>query len=208
MEENNLLKKFVKTLILLVEVRSLVKDDFFRNRLNDKIFDLGNNILNFSLEGTKNNTLQSKLTAEKSFARISELIDSLKELEYFNLIKDQSLLLKAEYSLLDIKFWILKGIKTSNSLKDKKPEYSKEVSTSDITPTLRSIFRGNQDLTETKKKILNFIKSYPNTRTKDIIYELNMISGRTVKRNLIDLLKSGFVKKRVDNKAVYYYASE
>ena len=66
----------------------------------------------------------------------------------------------------------------------------------------------NSNLTESKKRILEYIKSYPNTRTKDIIYEFSALSDRTVKRNLTDLIKSGLVRKRVDNKAVYYYLSE
>ena len=59
-----------------------------------------------------------------------------------------------------------------------------------------------------KKKILDFIKSFPNTRTKDIIYEFNSISDRTVKRNLTELAREGLIRRKVDNKAVYYYASE
>ena len=207
-EENNLLKKFIRTLILLIEARSLVKDEFFQNKLNNKIVDLGVDILNFQLGEDRNNFSQRQLITEKSLTKIAELTESLKEMEYLNLIKNRPLLLKTEYGLLDIKFFILKTIKNVYFLKEEKSEHAKRAVVDKKNAGFKNEFKKNYELTDTKKKILDFIKSYPNTRTKDRIYELNMISGRTIKRNLIDLLKSGFLSKRVDNKAVYYYASE
>ena len=63
-------------------------------------------------------------------------------------------------------------------------------------------------LNQSKLKILNFIKSYPDTRAKDIINEFSALSDRTVKRNLTELLKMRMIKKRVDNKATYYSHAE
>lgn len=59
-------------------------------------------------------------------------------------------------------------------------------------------------LTHNQKKILMFIRSFPNARTKDIIDEFKMLSGRTVKRNLRELMAAGLVTKRSEQKAVYY----
>ena len=124
-EENNLLKKFIRTLILLIEARSLVKDEFFQNKLNNKIVDLGVDILNFQLGEDRNNFSQRQLITEKSLTKIAELTESLKEMEYLNLIKNRPLLLKTEYGLLDIKFFILKTIKNVYFLKEEKSEHAK-----------------------------------------------------------------------------------
>ncbi|HEY4504223.1 MAG TPA: hypothetical protein VJI73_00440, partial [Candidatus Paceibacterota bacterium] len=64
--------------------------------------------------------------------------------------------------------------------------------------------RGTKGLNPSKQKILEFIKSYPNTRTKDIINEFNALSDRTVKRSLTELMQIGLLKKKIENKAVYY----
>ena len=59
-------------------------------------------------------------------------------------------------------------------------------------------------LSGNKQKILNYIKRSPNSRTRDIIYEFSVLSERTVKRNLKELVGEGLVKKFSKDNAVYY----
>lgn len=61
-------------------------------------------------------------------------------------------------------------------------------------------------LTDTKKRILDFIRQRPEVRTKDLIEEFSSISGRTIKRNLKELVMSGELTKRAEHKAVFYSA--
>lgn len=211
MEEENMFKKLVKTLILLIEARNLITDEFFKNKLEDKILYLSENFLKLKMTEKNGDIYSLKSVIERFLDNISSFMENLEELSYLNLLDNNPLLLKAEISLLELKLIALKII---NNIDYGKKEIKIEsvvgnnyVGRDKMTSTVKGP-KEDSELTETKKKILNFVKSYPNSRTKDIIYELNTISGRTVKRNLMDLLKVGFIKKRVDNKAVYYYASD
>lgn len=210
MGEKKLLKKLVKTIILLVETRNLLKDEFFKNKLENRIFSLGENFFKLGTEENKNNIYYNqRLAVERFLVNIFDLLEILKELSYLNLAKNDQLFLEVEISLLDLKLIVLKNINVTDYIEEKSERSieGNNISQSEMSSIAKSSFR-KDELTETKKKILNFVKSYPNSRTKDIIYELSNFSGRTIKRNLTDLLKVGFIKKRVDNKAVYYYASE
>ena len=58
--------------------------------------------------------------------------------------------------------------------------------------------------TTNKERIFNYIKKTPDMRTKDVMTEFSALSGRTVKRNLKELIDEGFLKKKSDGVAVYY----
>lgn len=55
-----------------------------------------------------------------------------------------------------------------------------------------------------KDKILNFIKKSPQIRAREILEEFNLVSGRTVKRNIKELLDAGLITKMSEDHAVYY----
>lgn len=207
MIEGILYKKFIYAIALLIRIRNLVNDKFFRRRLTEKIFDFGSDFLSFLAVGSEDYVAQYKL-GERCLSHIAILIDLLKEFNYLVLIKNRPLLLKTELSLLTIKLNIMRKIRDVRINKTKNIESVNHEIKEDKKQTIKTKPKTKNILTESKKKILEFIKLYPNSRTKDIIYEFNTLSGRTVKRNLSDLLNSGFVRKRIDNKAVYYYSSE
>lgn len=208
MESGDLSKNFIETILSLTSIRNLVKDSFFYDRITDKIFGLSAGFFNLIELGQGNNVSQHRLMIEKCFADIAGLGELLKELRYLHLVDDYPLLLKTEYCLLVFRLDLLKIVK---GFREDKIEDRQEVKQNIIQqnkPTTTGQPRQSSRLNESKKKILDYIKLYPNRRTKDIIYEFNSLSGRTVKRNLTDLLRSGLVRKRIDNKAVYYYAGE
>lgn len=207
-------EQFISSIILLVDIRNSIKDNFFYDRFNGTIFAFGLDFLEFSAEDNKENITQCQVLAERCYADISKIVDIFKEFRYLELVKSPTLLLKAEYNLLAVRLGILKRMKERSSTLDlEKGRTSENLkiaprgSTLDLQKGRTSVNLENKELTPSKKKILEYIRSYPNTRTKDIIYEFNALSGRSVKRNLTDLLRSGLVRKRVDNKAVYYYAN-
>ncbi|MDP3696847.1 MAG: hypothetical protein Q8R55_02330 [Candidatus Taylorbacteria bacterium] len=226
MEKRELQKQFINSVILLIKIQNLVKDNFFYNGLTGKIFAFSFDFLEFLTKESEGDIAQCQISAERCLANISELTGTFKEFRYLGLVKNAPLLLKAEYNLLSVKLGILKRMKersstldlekgrTSESLKtepsrDSTPDLQKDRTSASLKAEPRISYRtDDENLTPSKKKILEYIRSYPNTRTKDIIYEFSALSGRSVKRNLTDLLRTGLVKKRVDSKAVYYYANE
>jgi len=190
MAEEQTLNNFIRTIILLAKLNNLIRDKFFYDKLGEKISEL----------------TASYIEHNGSFEKISVNIDSILEmmdsLRYLNLARVSPLFLQVQKNLLILK---LQAKKSKNKFPVYEPK-SIGSPTLDLQKGRTSVTRKKSlELNQSKKKILEFIRSYPNIRTKDIITEFNALSDRTVKRNLTDLLRTGLVKKRVDNKAVYYY---
>ena len=80
--------------------------------------------------------------------------------------------------------------------KQKQAELVAEASVGSVRKTPR--------LTENQERILGFIRQSEVARAKDIIDEFSVLSERTVKRNLKELMSSGLVQKRLENRAVFY----
>lgn len=211
MEKGETREVFIRTLIFLAKLHNLVKAKFFADKLETKINNFSASFLDFSINKKEEPVAQYYISKERSLAAVDSLVDVFKELKYLNLVSDPPLLLHIESNLLTIKLEILKD-KIKSSLDQNRESTSKNFHTAikrnNQTPSSIIVKEDHLKMTENKKKILEYIKSFPNTRTKEIIHEFNVLSNRTVKRNLTDLLRAGLVKKRIDNKAVYYYASE
>lgn len=208
MEKEGFSLHFIKIVLQLAKIQNLTKDDFFLNKFSSKMYSFSLNFLEL-IKRERSDVAQYQVLLEKQLASIDSLQDVLKEFQYLKIVKNDSLLLQTELDLLDIKLGMCKMKKELVSIgndEDNSNHYDQNPQREN-TKIVRTVPKKNNKLTSSKKKILDFIKSYPNTRTKDIVYEFNALSGRTVKRNLTDLLSAGLVKKRIDNKAVYYYAS-
>ena len=206
MDIGDTLDIFSKALLTLVKASRLINDRFFSDKFNKKLRDFTNNFLKFIVGYQSGNVAQYKRPSEAFLADINALSDIFSELKYLGIVNSSPLLLRSELMLLKIKLAVIKS--TKYSLADNKKE-----DTQDVNKVIKSDLavkkpKDKTELTESKKKILDYIRTYPNTRTKDIIYEFNSLSDRTVKRNLTDLIHAGFVKKRIDDKAVYYYLSD
>lgn len=61
-------------------------------------------------------------------------------------------------------------------------------------------------ISKNKEAILDFIRHTPRARARDIVDGFHELSERTVRRNLRELIESGLVQKRSEQKAVYYFA--
>jgi len=209
MDREGLSLNFIKTVIVLAKIQNLTKDNFFLDKFNSKMYGFSLSFMELLKEGN-NSVAQHQVSLERHLTDIDSLRDVLKEFQYLGIVKDNPLLLQVELNLLDIKLEICKrkkGFIFDDNSGSNSSHYEQKVS-QENTKIIRTASKKTNRLASSKKKILDFIKSYPNTRTKDIVYEFNALSGRTVKRNLTDLLRAGLVRKRIDNKAVYYYASE
>lgn len=198
---------FTATIILLARICNLVGDKFFYDKFENKMrILLEDSIFLFGRGG--DSVAQRQVLNERVLKSLNDVLEIIDELEYLSFLKASPLILEARKNLLLLKFEAVKSGGELINISAKKPEKHAEEKQMDDQIAQAKPVRKNLRLNQSKKKILEFIKASPNTRTKDIISEFNAMSDRTVKRNLTDLLHSGFIKKRVDNKAVYYYASE
>ncbi len=207
MRKEETISNFVNTLVLLSRQNNLIGDKFFSDKFGNKIYYFAESFVVWQ-KGNKANVAQYKNDLEKVIRNLEELLEELESLNYLKFISISPLFFEVEKNLLNLKLNVIKSKAIEQNLVTENiPENLKELKKeakisfkNPVTPQIK--------LNQSQKKILEFIKSSPDIRTKDIISEFSVLSDRTVKRNLTDLLHSGFIKKRVDNKAVYYYSND
>lgn len=184
MEERT--KNFINTVIFVSRIFSGLKDKFLARKLYDKLSDF---IATYSLPPRDNVAQyyhQLKITTDS-------LLELLDYLEYSKMVAATPLLY-ARRSLFAFKLQLIR-IQPEQSTVEKE----RKVVSPDVPKVKKEI-----NLSGNKQKILNYIKRSPDSRTKDIIYEFSVLSDRTVKRNLKELVSEGLVKKVAKDKAVYY----
>lgn len=182
-------KSFINTVIFTARIFSGLKDKFLARKLYDKLYDF---IFVYSLS-SKDSVAQyySKLKVATD-----SLLDLLDYLEYGKTVAATPLLY-ARRSLFAFKLQLIRI----------QPEQSTvEKETKPVSPTSPKV-RKEINLSNNKEKILDYIKRSPNSRTKAIVYEFSVLSERTVKRNLQELVSDGLVKKTSKDNAVYYHTT-
>lgn len=189
MEERT--KNFINTVIFVSRIFAGLKDKFLARKLYDKLSDF-----------------ISAYVAQSGGGDIKVAADSLLELlDYLehSKITAATPLLYARRNLLAFKLQLIR-VQPEPKVVDpvRSREGSQRVSASNGVEKER---KKETNLSGNKEKILNYIKRSPDSRTKDIVYEFNILSDRTVKRNLKELVSEGLVKKVSKNKAVYYHTS-
>ena len=200
MVEEDRQKNLINSIIFLIKLFVGLKDKFLAQKLYDKLSGLISGYIEFSrlnrTEGTSHNVAVKDLLNTTN--NLLEFIDYLEHLKLVAPIP----LLYSRRNLLEFKFGLIKLSKQFIS-SDSKEKENKPVSFPKIKTT-----RSDVELKESsnKEKILNFIKRSPNSRTKKIIEEFSILSERTVKRNLKELIDEGFVHKLTKDKGVYYAA--
>src|SRR3989344_3909897 len=175
-------KNFINTVIFVSRIFSGLKDKFLARKLYDKLSDF-----------------ISAYVAQSASGDIKVVTDSLLELlDYLEHSKTTAAtpLLYARRSLFAFKLQLIRT-------QPEQPIVEKERAASPAAPKIKKEI----NLSGNKEKILNYIKHSPDSRTKDIIYEFSVLSERTVKRNLKELVSGGLVKKssKDKDKAVYYH---
>ncbi len=202
MEETDY-KKFVNAVVALSRLFYLLEDKFLAQKLYKKLNDFIIGYIKFSAQTT--NVAQS-VPDKELLSAINSLLEFSEYLEHYKTINHIPLLL-AQRRLLFVK---LDLIKLTNKTKLVKPELKEElrkIASEDlIKPSVININSDNDDarLSVNKEKIIRFIKKSPSVRTKDIIEEFSILSARTVKRNLSELIQEGFLRKSTKDKAVFY----
>ncbi|OGZ43302.1 MAG: hypothetical protein A2719_03915 [Candidatus Ryanbacteria bacterium RIFCSPHIGHO2_01_FULL_45_22] len=181
-------KNFINTVIFVSRIFSGLKDKFLARKLYDKLSDF---VSVYSLP-PKDNVAQYSTTLLTTTNSLLELLDYLEHSK----TTAATPLLYARRSLFAFKLQLIR-------IQPGQPIIEKERAASPVTPKIKKEI----NLSGNKEKILNYIKRSPDSRTKDIIYEFSVLSERTVKRNLKELVSGGLVKKssKDKDKAVYYH---
>ena len=181
-------KHFINTVIFVSRIFSGLKDKFLARKLYDKLSDF---VSVYSLP-PKDNVAQYSTTLLTTTNSLLELLDYLEHSK----TTAATPLLYARRSLFAFKLQLIR-------IQPGQPIIEKERAASPVTPKIKKEI----NLSGNKEKILNYIKHSPDSRTKDIIYEFSVLSERTVKRNLKELVSGGLVKKssKDKDKAVYYH---
>lgn len=204
MNEEGRISKFIDTVIFLVKLFNGLEDKFMAEKLYEKLEGFVSSYIKFSNpeKGGRDsgNVAQSSKTKDLSNS-IMSLLDFLDYLEHTNLTSTTPLLYSRR-NLLDLKLYLLKrNIESVQEPPVKIKEEKVRITTNKSLSTVRSeALKENSN----KERIFDFIKRSPSVRTRDIVDQFSVLSERTVKRNLKELIESGFLNKQTKDNAVYY----
>ena len=196
MEEESL-KNLINSVIFLVKLFSGLKDKFLAQKLYDKTSDFIAGYVKLFDSKEENKTMSHNVKVIELNNSIDNLLELLDYLEHFKLTATAPLLY-ARKNLLDFKLNLIKfqhqQIQSIPKPKENKPAIS----------VPKNVQPKNLKENSNKDRIFNFIKHSPNSRTKEIIGEFSILSERTVKRNLKELITEGLIRKLTKDSAVYY----
>ena len=199
MEEESL-KNFTNSVIFLVKLFAGLKDKFLAQKLYDKTSGLISGYIGlFNLKREEDEVVSHNIAFIELKNTIDNLLELMDYLEHSKIVSTTPLLY-ARRNLLEFKLNLVRLHYQSNRLKPKPKENKPIISVS------KNIQPRNLKESSNKERIFNFIKRSPNSRTKEIIEEFNILSERTVKRNLKELATEGLVRKLAKDKGVYYSA--
>lgn len=187
------LPQFTSLIVSLARLTALVRDNFLVQKLNQSISSIVEVFLGSS-EG--DNNVAQYIHLGKIKITITEVLSVLEYTEHFHLTPVGPLL-QVRKAVLSFYAVLLTG-------REKQKPVKKFLSQKKGEPQFHNQSSSDSSLSVNQKKILSFIQAFPNARTKDIVDKFSMLSDRTVKRNLRELISSGLVIKRAENRAVYY----
>ncbi len=194
----DLSKAIVTSLISCAELIFYAKDGFLKEKLFSKISDLLSTYITHDMDALG--------------VRIDGLLEFMDYPEHYNSIKKEPLSL-AKKHLLKLKLEFIKA-RRSRSILDSKSSaklFSEKSSMDnqsnmEIKQNLKNKKQPTYRSNPNKERILDFIRRSPHIRTREVIDQFNLISGRTVKRNLAELTREGLVRKKLENRATYYHS--
>ncbi len=204
MEKGEQLSRFIKSLTLWIRFENFIKDSFFWHKFDRLINDLA--VSYIMLLNDRSSAAQYLERSEKCLGIVENLLDTLHEVIYLNFLQASPLSIRIEMSILKTKLDIIKLKKAYGSKSEERFKKSNSNTKQNVSEEIsqNSVRSRKNKLNDSKKRLLEFIKSYPDKRARDLIYEFNTVSSRTIKRNLTELLRAGLLKKRIEDGAVYY----
>jgi len=198
---NHLSKDITACLILCAKLIFATEDKFFRRKLFGKLSDF---ISALTVWGGKEG--QKSVLAAPVIVKIKGLLELLEYLEHSAGI-EETILLSVKRNLMNLELKFLKLQKESSTTADKEIKAGSRFETL-TAPQTKIAKQHEYKPNSNKEKILDFIKKSPRVRTKEIIDRFSLISDRTVKRSLAELIRIGLVQKKLEDRAVYYYSAD
>jgi len=195
------LKNFISSIIFLVKLFAGLKDKFLAQKLYDKISGfIAGHVKFFGLRGGGVESVSHNVVLKDLLNSVDGILELLDYLEHSKVVST-SPLLYARRNLLDFKLNLIKLHQHQPTRLALKPKEDKP-----ITFVSKNVKPKNSKENSNKEKIFSFIKHSPNSRTKEIVEEFSILSERTVKRNLKELIVGGLIRKWAKDNAVYYSA--
>jgi len=177
--------KFVQAVLATARLLAYTRDAFIVRKIYLQLSALMESFIRFSQLPSDD----GKLRLQKSIEHLADLIEYVGHFQKLNPLA----ILQAQRALLLFRMSIIHA-------------------SSDVTPSRQPAAgrkkQASSPLSDSKKKILTFIKQSEQTRAKDIVDEFATLSSRTIRRNLRDLMHSGFIRKKMKDRAVFYTAGE
>ncbi len=200
--------KFTNSIILLSKLLTKIEDRFLAQKLHTKILDM---VLAFIEYKTVQHSGDVAQYHRKDLLNsVNNVVDYVENLIHLKKA-DATPLLSTQRNLLKFKLHIFQQTKTERPAVGR---VSDSHLTSDVAPTPNVVNskpsvktkpdRSTLKPDSNKERIFNFIRKSPQVRTKEVVSEFSALSGRTVKRNLKELIDEGFLKRKTDGEAVHY----
>lgn len=204
MDQDRRYSKFIDAVIFLVKIFEGLEDRFMAEKLYTKLNSFMVDYINFFQfwDGEQRVGVAQYSKLKEVVNSIEGTLDLLDYLEHAKLLQDTPLLYSRR-NLLNVKLELLSFYPKSDHHSDSQKEETVGdvvATTAETSKVISKSLRENSN----KEKIFNFIKRSSAARTKDIIEEFSILSQRTVKRNLKELIQDGLLAKQVKSNAVYY----
>lgn len=191
-------KLFVQTILALSQAQHGLNDRFFNRRLGEEISNLLEAHIGYcrSLDDPDMRA-QARRAYIQSFKKAETLLE---EVSYLNKGKAVPVAIARERILFCLE----------QVLQDAKASRLNRPVASPVLPALPPKPARSEEMktNSTREKILDFVRSGPGRRPKDVIDRFSALSERTVKRNLKELSEEGLIVKKSENRATYYFASK
>ena len=195
-------KTFHRTSVSLARLLFGVKDPYFMRKVFEKSENLTRSYVNFE-KGVGESFMTNR---DGLISVINEIADLCDYVEHLKLSPNSPLLVLRKNVLL-FKLQILKQGKKSDDAVVMSEKKKAEPKKSAIVSGPVLIREKDKKIEGNRQKILDFVRRFPNTRTKEVIDEFNVLSVRTVKRSLKGLVDDGLLQKRIEANAVFYFPS-
>lgn len=193
-----------RTLVSATGLAASVRDEFFSQRLYQGIRSVL--LAAFRFQGAReDNVAQYKNARDKLLRSLRSFSETLDVVDYMQLAAAVPLR-QALRAVMELRLATLRRQNPSGS---SKPADAVSLgNTSRPAPTPRTVPVTDQvngvALTSNQQRILDFIREHATARAKDIVTEFGVLSKRTVKRNLKELMDSGLIQKHSEDRAVFY----
>lgn len=192
-------KLFMQTILALFQAQHGVNDIFFNRRLSEEVSDLLEAHIRYCQPF---DDLQAHAQARRTYIQSFKKAETLlEEISYLNKGRPIAVAIARERILFCLEQVLQEG-RTRRVFRATPPAMIQTVSSAAANRS------GEMKMNSTREKILDFVRSGPERRPRDVIDQFSALSERTVKRNLKELSEEGLIVKKIENRATYYSASE